>query len=78
MKKTAVLLDGGFVRKRFSQKTGRKLAASDVGQLAQGLLDSRTEELFRIYFYDCAPSVQPCMPRSSNTRTLCGVLSRLS
>ncbi len=55
-KQTAVLLDGGFVRKRLSQRSGRKLAASDVGQLAQGLLDSRTEELFRIYFYDCAPS----------------------
>ena len=54
--KTAVLLDGGFVRKRFSQRTGRKLSASDVGQFAQGLLDSHAEELFRIYFYDCAPS----------------------
>jgi uncharacterized LabA/DUF88 family protein len=56
VKKTAVLLDGGFVRKRFSQKTGRKLAASDVGRFAEGLLDPRAEELFRIYFYDCAPS----------------------
>ena len=28
----------------------------DVVQLAQGLLDSHEEELFRVYFYDCAPS----------------------
>ena len=44
------------MRKRFSQKTGRKLAATDVGPFAQGLLEPRAEELFRIYFYDCAPS----------------------
>ncbi len=55
-KKTAVLLDGGFVRRRFTQLTGRRIAAHDVLTLAGGLLDSVEEEIFRVYFYDCAPS----------------------
>lgn len=56
VKKTAVLLDGGFVRRRFTQATGQRIAVEDVLPLAEGLLDSGREELFRVYFYDCAPS----------------------
>jgi uncharacterized LabA/DUF88 family protein len=56
VKKTAVLLDGGFVRKRFAQSVGRRMAAPEVRLLAQGLLDRFAEELFRVYFYDCSPS----------------------
>lgn len=51
-----MLLDGGFVRKRFRQVTQRAITASEVRPLAERLLDPRTEELFRVYFYDCAPS----------------------
>jgi uncharacterized LabA/DUF88 family protein len=54
-KTTAVLLDGGFVRKRFRQVTERAITASEVRPLAECLLDPRSEELFRVYFYDCAP-----------------------
>jgi uncharacterized LabA/DUF88 family protein len=53
---TAVLLDGGFVRKRFAHLTKRRMTASEVLPLAFSLLDPQTEELFRVYFYDCAPS----------------------
>jgi uncharacterized LabA/DUF88 family protein len=53
---TAVLLDGGFVRKRFAHLAGRRMTASEVLPLALSLLDSHTEDLFRVYFYDCAPS----------------------
>jgi uncharacterized LabA/DUF88 family protein len=55
-KRTAVLLDGGFVRRRFVYPAKRRLAVSDVHPVAQGLLHPLEEELFRIYFYDCAPS----------------------
>ncbi len=54
-KTTAVLLEGGFVRKRLRQVTKRAITASEARPLAEGLLDSQSEELFRVYFYDCAP-----------------------
>ena len=52
---TAVLLDGGFVRKRFRQANKRAITAPEVRPLAESLLDPQSEELFRVYFYDCAP-----------------------
>jgi uncharacterized LabA/DUF88 family protein len=55
-KKTAVLLDGGFVRKCFSQSAKRRVTVSEIRPFAHSLLDRPAEELFRIYFYDCAPS----------------------
>lgn len=54
-KRTAVLLDGGFVYYRFAHILKRRMTATDVPSLARGLLDPCSEELFRIYFYDCAP-----------------------
>jgi uncharacterized LabA/DUF88 family protein len=54
--RAAVLLDGGFVRKRFAHLAGRRMTASQVLPLALSLLDPHTEELFRVCFYNCAPS----------------------
>jgi uncharacterized LabA/DUF88 family protein len=54
--RTAVLLDGGFVRKRFADLAKRRIAVTEVRPLADGLLNPLEEWLFRIYFYDCAPS----------------------
>jgi len=70
--KTAVLLDGGFVYYRFAHTLKRRMVATDVPPLAQGLLDPRAEELFRIYFYDCAPfdgkTTHPVSGKSLNLR----------
>lgn len=55
MKKTAVLLDGGFVFKRLSALLGsRTPVAEDILSFAHRCV-SEDEELFRIYFYDCPP-----------------------
>ena|GEM_PF-6600992 len=59
--KTAILLDGGFVYYRFAHTLKQRMVAADVPPLAQGLLDPRAEELFRIYFYDCTPNTSPCV-----------------
>lgn len=56
LKPTAILLDGGFVRKRFAETAQRRIGVADVTLLARSLLDREVEELFRVYFYDCSPS----------------------
>jgi uncharacterized LabA/DUF88 family protein len=55
-KKVAILLDGGFVLKRLYCLLGRRHAnAPEVLDFAARCLDE-SEELFRIYYYDCPPS----------------------
>lgn len=55
-KKVAILLDGGFVLKRLYCLLGRRHAkAPEVLDFAARCVDE-TEELFRIYYYDCPPS----------------------
>lgn len=56
MKKVAVIIDGGFVRKTF-QKYFKKPdlpAASQIISLSNTILKD-DEALFRIYYYDCPP-----------------------
>ena len=54
-KKTAVLLDGGFVLRRLrAMLGGREPFASDILAFARKCL-ADDEELFRIYYYDCPP-----------------------
>jgi uncharacterized LabA/DUF88 family protein len=55
MKKTAVLLDLGFVLHKLRRALGRPLTADEVHRFALGCLDPSEEELFRIYCYHCAP-----------------------
>jgi uncharacterized LabA/DUF88 family protein len=55
MKKTAVLLDLGFVLNRLYQLLGKRAAtANEVHDFAEKCIDS-DEELFRIYCYHCPP-----------------------
>lgn len=54
-KRTAVLLDGGFVQKRLYSLKGKKPAtARDILTFAAKCI-ADDEELFRIYYYDCPP-----------------------
>jgi uncharacterized protein (TIGR00288 family) len=54
MKKTAVLLDMGFVFHRLRVALGRHPTAVEVRQFALKCLE-KDEEIFRIYCYDCPP-----------------------
>lgn len=54
IKSVAVLLDGGFVRKRLRALLGHQPSAAEIRELAFCLLGP-DEELFRIYYYDCYP-----------------------
>ena len=52
IKSVAVLLDGGFVRKRLRALLGHQPSAAEIRELAFCLLGP-DEELFRISYYDC-------------------------
>lgn len=56
MKKTAVLLDLGFVLHKLYSLVGRRQpTAAEVREFAEKCLNPAEEELFRIYCYHCAP-----------------------
>ena len=55
MKKTAVLLDLGFVLYKLRRVLKRWPTADEVHRFALGCLEAGEEELFRIYCYHCAP-----------------------
>jgi uncharacterized LabA/DUF88 family protein len=54
MKRVAVLMDGGFVGKAIGAHADPQFQAQRVVRLAEACLDA-DEEIFRIYYYDCAP-----------------------
>jgi uncharacterized LabA/DUF88 family protein len=54
MKKTAVMMDGGFVFPQLKKRLRRPPTAADLYEFGLKTLD-QTEELFRLYFYDCPP-----------------------
>ena len=59
--RTAVLVDGGFYRKRAKNLYGKKLpdeAAKDLHKYCMNLLKDKYEDrnLYRIFYYDCPPS----------------------
>lgn len=56
MKKTAVLLDLGFVLHKLHGLLGNRLAtAAEVREFAERCINPTDEELFRIYCYHCTP-----------------------
>lgn len=57
MKRTAVMLDGGFVRKRLKTLLQHDPSADEIRALGLSLVQS-DEELFRIYYYDCVPELE--------------------
>jgi uncharacterized LabA/DUF88 family protein len=56
MKKTAVLLDLGFVLHKLYVSLGKRQAtATEVREFAERCINAAEEELFRIYCYHCTP-----------------------
>jgi len=55
VKSVAVILDGGFVLKKLSTILQRDISGEDVYNFATNCLKTDSEELFRIFFYHCAP-----------------------
>ena len=56
--KTAILVDGGFYRKRATSLWGEKNAENRARELqayCQAHLKNQNSELYRIYYYDCPP-----------------------
>lgn len=65
---TAILIDGAFLRKKFHAAFKKDIAAEDVRQFAQALLakfNLSTEDLHRMYYYDC----EPCDAKTSTPVT---------
>lgn len=54
MKKTALLVDGGFLLPMLYRRLKRPAVAADVYEFGLKTLDAN-EELFRFYYYDCPP-----------------------
>jgi uncharacterized LabA/DUF88 family protein len=57
--KTAILVDGGFYRKRAASLWGIKTAearAKELQAYCQAHLKNQDSELYRVFYYDCAPS----------------------
>ena len=53
----AILLDGGFIKKKFKTAFGRHCEADDIKILAENIISARfNKEACRIYYYDCPPS----------------------
>lgn len=57
--KTAILVDGGFYRKRAYLLWGDKSAerrAKELQAYCQSHIKAQNSELYRVFYYDCAPS----------------------
>ncbi|MBE9580138.1 MAG: NYN domain-containing protein [Proteobacteria bacterium] len=54
MKKAAVLLDGSFVQKVLQRQLRKPPTAEETVHFAKACVEG-SEELFRIYYYDCPP-----------------------
>ena len=53
--KVAILLDGGFVKKKLSKRNGHFATVQEVTSLCRDIMADdylKTRELFRIYYYD--------------------------
>ncbi|MDE2571235.1 MAG: NYN domain-containing protein [bacterium] len=55
MKKIAILIDGGFIKKKIKTVKDPRKQAERIVQVAHACVDSAEEELYRIFYYDCAP-----------------------
>lgn len=56
--KTAILVDGGFYRKRAAALWGIKTAearAKELQAYCQSHIKNQNSELYRVFYYDCAP-----------------------
>lgn len=58
MSKTAILIDGAFIKQKFKQKHKRNIKPEDIIGHCNEIMVSEpfnNDELFRIYYYDCVP-----------------------
>jgi uncharacterized LabA/DUF88 family protein len=57
MMKTALLIDGAFIRKKFRAALKRDITAPDVQRVVERMFDALRlpPEKYRVYFYDCPP-----------------------
>ncbi len=55
MKKIAILIDAGFFKKKYNYLKHAPPKVSDIKNFVTKCVKSTSEELFRIYYYDCAP-----------------------
>jgi len=56
--KTAILIDGGFLKSRLKEIQKKFPSGSDIVRYCDRIMKSeqlKTDELFRIYYYDCWP-----------------------
>jgi uncharacterized LabA/DUF88 family protein len=67
MEKVAVMIDGSFLLKVARGKTKSQPTPEQVYKFAMDCIEREREELFRIYYYDCAPySAKATNPLSKN------------
>ena len=62
MKKTALLIDGAYLRAVATKHHGLDFAdytADFIEKVALKCVDKEEEELFRIFYYDCLPNKKP-------------------
>ena len=69
----AILLDGGFVKKRLKLRLKRFPGTADVVELSTTIMGHdrlKSASLFRVFFYDAPPyegtSANPLEPRQAN------------
>lgn len=65
----AILLDGGFIKKKFKTAFHRHCEANDIKILAEGIIADRniSKSACRIYYYDCPPSKEKALFPISKT-----------
>lgn len=72
MLKSAVLIDGGYLRV-LVQQAGKKYNPAYIEKVAHACLDSTSEWLLKVLYYDCAPfSGELKLPVSGNTQLFDG------
>ena len=55
MKKVAILIDGSFLLKSYRDFTGKNIKESKIITLSEDLIEKKSEEIFRIFYYDAPP-----------------------
>jgi uncharacterized LabA/DUF88 family protein len=61
--KTAVMIDGAFIRKKFRSSMKKDILAHDVERIVNNIFDMNhiSDSSYRVYFYDC----KPCSEKTS-------------
>lgn len=72
--KTAILVDGGFCRRRAQKLWGKKTAEARASELAeycnrnlQNRQHNRDKELYRLFYFDCPPMDKKVFPSTAKS-----------